>query len=163
MAGDAAPAKELAVDANGAGNSVIPPEIMNRLGWWYYRAEKYSEAETLLRQLAMARPGDDSLRNDLAWVELENNELAPATMAFRESESAAMRCEQWNWANMGLAICLWRARKTEDALKEFDSIASREPRWTNSNLVRAFYSRGVAQSVEEMKAEKAKRVQARVR
>src|ERR1019366_2677717 len=46
MAGDPRSATELVSGENGLRASA-PPEIMGRLGWWYYRAGYYSEAEAL--------------------------------------------------------------------------------------------------------------------
>ncbi len=164
MAGDEGPAKELAADSRRPGRNRISPELLNRLGWWYYRAGKYSYANVMLYQLVMLRPGDVPLRNDLAWVEMEDNQLDDATTAFSEMPGTGeTHFEQWNSAQMGLAIALWRARKTDDALKQFEPAVNAEPRWTNSNLVRAFYSPGVAQTVDEMKSEQARRLQARKR
>src|ERR1019366_1470125 len=82
MAGDARPATELVSQEKGIRVSAIPPEIMARLGWWYYRAGYYSEAEALLRHLAQERPGDASIQNNLAWTELELGQTPTAIQGF---------------------------------------------------------------------------------
>ena len=162
MEGELAPASELAGSAAGVRMSRISPELMGRLGWWYYRAAKYAEAEALLRQLMRARPGDQLLRNDLAWVELERNDFGAATQGFTEAEGfRESGFAQWNTPRMGLAVALWRSHRVEDALKNYVLAATAEPRWTNPVLVRAFYSPQVAQTVAEMQAEQRKRLEAR--
>jgi predicted Zn-dependent protease len=151
-------------EPRGVRGSWIPPELLGRLGWWYYRAGKYSEAEVLLRRLTQERPGDGGLQNNLSWVELEQNKLDAAIQQFR---SAGGRREvgfaQWNTPQMGLAIALWRAHQVDEALKNYEPAANAEPRWTNPLLVRAFYSPQVAQSVAELQAEQTKRLEARKR
>jgi predicted Zn-dependent protease len=164
MAGDSALARDLVDEPRGVRGSWISPELLGRLGWWYYRAGKYSEAEVLLRRLTQERPGDGGLQNNLSWVELEQNELDAAIRRFR---SVAGRQEygfaQWNTPQMGLAIALWRSHRVEEALKNYELAANAEPRWTNPPLVRAFYSPQVAQSVAELQAEQTKRLEARKR
>ena len=135
--------------------SRISPELMGRLGWWYYRAAKYAEAEALLRQLMRARPGDQLLRNDLAWVELERNDFGAATQGFTEAEGfRESGFAQWNTPQMGLAVALWKSHRVEDALKNYVLAATAEPRWTNPVLVRAFYSPQVAQPLPNCRPSK---------
>ena len=157
MAGDSALARDLVDSPRGVRGSWIPPELMARLGWWYYRAAKYAEAEAFLRRLVQARPGDSSLRNDLAWLELENGELDAALGDFREIPEVATRFAQWNTPQMGLALALWRSHNVEEALKNYEAASQVEPRWTNPLLVQAFYSVHVAQSVIEIQVEQKKR------
>ena len=162
MAGDPSPAKELVKSQEVGGGSEIPLEIMGRLGWWYYRAGKYSEAQALLQHLVQMRPGESGLRNDLAWVELEQNQLEYAIRLFRTSEFGFENdTAQWNNPQMGLAIALWRSHQIDEALKAHATAAYAEPRWTNPLLVRTFYSPQVAQSVADMEAESARRLEAR--
>jgi tetratricopeptide (TPR) repeat protein len=164
MAGDAGAANEMAAHARGVGGSWIPPELMTRLGWWYYRAGRYSEAATLLWRLAQQRPGNGSLQNDLAWAEMENNQLDAALQRFSNAEGwQAYGFGQWNAPQMGMAVALWRSHRADDALKNYEIAATVEPRWTTASLVRAFYSPAVAQSVIEMQTERAKRIEARKR
>jgi predicted Zn-dependent protease len=164
MAGDAALATDLSEAPMGVRNSVIAPELRGRLGWWFYRAGRYTDAEAILKQLVRARPGDLSLRNNLAWAELEQNELVAAMTDFNDaSAGAALSAAQWNSPDMGQAIVLWRRHETDKAMKNYGTLIASEPRWTNPKLAAAFYSPGVAQSVSEMNAEHAKRVEAEKR
>jgi len=164
MAGDSALARDFVDEPRGIRGSRIPPELMGRLGWWYYRAGKYPEAEALLRHLAEERPGDERLQNDLAWVELEQYEFEAAIPQFTRAEWRVENgSAQWNTPQMGRAIALWRLHRVEEALKNYESAANFEPRWTNPLLVRAFYSPQVAQSVAELQAEQSNRLEARKR
>ncbi len=164
MAGNASAANAMAAHARGVGGSWIPPELMTRLGWWYYRAGRYSEAATLLGRLAQERPGDGSLQNDLAWAQMENNQLGAALQRFSNTEGwQAYGFGQWNAPQMGRAVAQWRSHQADDALKNSEAAATADPRWTNASLVRAFYSPAVAQSVIEMQTERAKRIEARKR
>jgi predicted Zn-dependent protease len=164
MAGHANWAAETAAHNRGIGGSWITPELMARLGWWYYRAGKYPEAEKLLRQLSRERPGSGIMQNDLAWAELENNELDAAVQRFTGREGRrTLGFAQWNAPRMGLAIAQWRLHRADDAMKNYEGAVDAEPRWTNPALVRAFYSPSVAQSVAEMQAEQTKRVEVRKR
>jgi beta-barrel assembly-enhancing protease len=161
MAGDQALAQDLVDLPVGVRGSLISPELMGRLGWWFYRAGKYADAEALLQRLARERPGDLSLRNDLSWVELEQNELDAASQGFNYAVSgAALEAAQWNLPQMGQAIVLWRKHDADKAMKNYEAAIIAEPRWTNPILVKAYYSPGVAETVAEMNSENAKRVEA---
>jgi predicted Zn-dependent protease len=169
MAGNPAPATELVSDEKGIRVSA-PPEIMDRLGWWYYRAGYYSQAEALLRHLAQERPGDASIQNNLAWIQLE---LGPNPAAIQGFTGVAARrfiqtlgrqeynSTQWNTPQMGLAIALWRSHRADEAMKNFEWATNAEPRWTIPLQVQTFYSPHVAQSVAEMQAEQARRLEAK--
>lgn len=160
MAGDSSPAQQLAAANQRMQGDWISPELLTRLGWWYYRAGKYAEAETLLRSLARQRPGDLGLQNDLAWVELEQNEFDAAIQQFRRAEWWRMLgYGQWNTPQMGLALALWRSRQADEALKDYQSATNIEPRWKDNRLVQAFYSPRVTQAITEMQTEQARRNQ----
>ena len=164
MAGNSAPVGEFAEKRQGISGTTIPPETMSRLGWWYYRAGKYSDAEALLRRLTRERPGDGGLQNNLAWVELEDGKFDAAIRRFKSAEGrGGLEFNQWNTPQMGEAIAQWKLHRVDDALKNYEPAATNEPQWTNPPLVRAFYSPQVAQSVAEMQAEQSKRQEARKR
>ncbi|MDR3675251.1 MAG: M48 family metalloprotease [Acidobacteriota bacterium] len=164
MAGDSALARDLVDEPRGIRGSWIPPEIMARLGWWHYRAGKYPEAAGLLQHLAQERPGNSGIQNDLAWVELEQNEGAAAIQQFSMAERRQeIVFAQWNTPQMGLAIALWRSHRVDEAMKNYELASNAEPRWTNPLQVQTFFSRQVAQNVAEMQAEQAKRLEAQKR
>jgi predicted Zn-dependent protease len=164
MAGHRAPAEELTARARTGGPSGIAPELLVRLGWWYYRAAQYPAAEALLRSIAQERPGDVTLQNDLAWVELEENRSENARRRFSQSPaSTQISSAQWNTPTMGMAVALWRSNEVEVALRDYDSAVQAEPRWLDERMVRAFYPPRVAQSVAEMQAEHTKRLEAKRR
>ncbi len=161
MVGDQSLARDLIDLPVGVRGSLISPELMGRLGWWFYRAGKYADAEALLQRLVRERPGDLGLEIDLAWVDIEQGEFDAALKGFNYSVSAAaLSAAQWNSTAMGQAIILWRKHDAEKAMKNYEVAIVAEPRWTNPILVKAFYSPGVAESVEEMNSEHAKRVEA---
>ena len=163
-AGDPALAQDLVDVPRGVRGSWISPELLGRLGWWYYRAGKYAQAETFLRRLEQQRPGNEKLENNLAWVEVEQGELAAAIQEFTRIEwLREMGPAQWNTPQMGLAVALWKSHRTDDAMKKFDLAVSAERRWGSPILVGAFYSPVVAQSVAEMRAEHARRLEAKKR
>ncbi len=152
--------------------SWISLELLNRLGWWYYRAGKYAEAEAFLKHLAQGRPGDGAIQNNLAWVELEQDLNAAALGRFTgvvtgEIHKMGGRAEnssgQWNTPQMGQAIALWRSGKADDALKNYELGSDAEPRWAVLKQVETFYSPGVAQSVAQMQAEHARRLELKKR
>jgi predicted Zn-dependent protease len=162
MAGETAQPRQYAAQGRGVGGSRIPPETMDRLGWWYYRAGMYSEAQALLRRLAMQRPGDGSLQNDLAWAEMEQGDFDAAIPRFRAvAPTPDVRFEQWNAPQMGLAIALWRTHHADEALKNYEPAATADSRWANAALVGAFYSPAVSEAVGELEAERLKRPEAR--
>ncbi len=172
MGGDSGLAQDLVDQPRGLRGSWISLELLNRLGWWYYRAGKYAEAEAFLKHLAQGRPGDGAIQNNLAWVELEQDLNAAALGRFtgvvtgrftRWAGGAENSSGQWNTPQMGQAIALWRSGKADDALKNYELGSDAEPRWAVLKQVETFYSSGVAQSVAQMQAEHARRLELKKR
>lgn len=164
MAGNAAPAQVLISNAKAAGGGGVAPENLIRLAWWYYRAQQYSAAEALLLSLAEQRTGDVNLQHNLAWVELEQNEVDKAIVRFKiPHDTASANTSQWNTPEMGLAIALWKTHSADEALKDYEAATQAEPRWLDQRLVRTFYSPLVAQNVAELQAEYKKRLEAKRR
>jgi predicted Zn-dependent protease len=170
MAGDSGLAQDLVDEPRGLRGSWISPELLRRLGWWYYRAGKYGEAESFLQHLAQVRPGDAGIQNNLAWVELEQDPGSAALERFAgvvtgRFMATAGRLDnsswQWNTPQMGLAIALWRSRRADEAMRNYELASTVEPRWTVPLQVQTFYSPQVAQSVAEMQAEEARRLEAK--
>jgi len=161
MAGNSVPAQQMAASATLGAQATVAPEVLERLGWWYYRAGRYPEAETLLRSLAAQRSDNVQLQYDLGWVELEQSKADSAVVRFGIPADQTVSGAQWNTPAMGRAIARWYSHRADDALKDYASAVQLEPRWMNERMVRAFYSPRVAKSVAEMQAEQAKRLQAK--
>jgi tetratricopeptide (TPR) repeat protein len=152
MSGDDGPARRLLFEAGDVRRNLLPPEFQGRLGWWYYRAGKYSESANLLLQTAAQRPGDLTLQSALGFDELEQHQLDDAIRRF----SLAMDDDTWNSPLMGRSVARWQARQTKEALEDFEAAAKSHPEWRDPRWVGALYSSGVAQSVAEMQARQAK-------
>ena len=164
MAGESSPAQVLINNAKAAGGGGVAPEHLVRLAWWYYRARQYSAAEALLLSLAEQRTGDANLQHNLAWVELEQNEIDKAIVRFKiPGDATSANSSQWNTPEMGLAIALWKTHNADDALKDYEAATQAEPRWLDQRLVRTFFSALVAQNVRELEAEHTKRLEAKRR
>lgn len=146
MAGDETPAKAVVAEAKGADGSLIAPEFLGRLGWWYYRAGKYETAREVLSQSVALRPGDPKLLNALAWAELQQHHMERAIPGF----NAAAADSSWNSPIMGRAIAHWRNNQAADALKDFDSTMKTSPEWNDPHWVKALFPVSVGQSVAEM-------------
>jgi predicted Zn-dependent protease len=153
MSGDEQPTRSLILEAQGVDSSLVATESLGRLGWWYYRAGKYSESAELLLQAVAQRPGDLTLQAALAFDELEQRQPDDAIRRF----SLAIADDSWNSPRMGRAVAHWQAHQTEEALKDFKVVVKALPEWQNPRWVEGLYSRGLAQSVAEMEAEWRKR------
>ena len=149
MRGDDEPARSLILEAREANRNLVAPEFLGRLGWWYYRAGRYSESTNLLLQTAAQRPGNLTLQAALAFDELEQHQLDDALRRF----SLAVEDDTWNSPLMGRSVARWQARQREEALKDFEAATKSRPEWRDPRWVGALYSPGVAQSVAEMQAE----------
>ncbi len=122
------------------------PELMGRLGWWYYKAGRFSSSAELLALAAARRPGDSAIQSSLAFDELEQHQWDSAIRRF----TAAIADNAWNSPQMGRAVARWQAHQTEDALKDFEAAAKAHPEWRNRSWVKVLYSETVARSVTEM-------------
>ncbi len=164
MAGESSPAQVLISNTKAAGGGSVAPEHLVRLAWWYYRARQYSAAESLLLSLAEQRTGDVNLQHNLAWVELEQNEIDKAMVRFKiPGDATSANSSQWNTPEMGLAIALWKTHSPDGALKNYEAATQAEPRWLDPRLVRTFFSTLVAQYVRALEAEHTKRLEAKRR
>ena len=134
-------------------NPGLAPELLGRLGWWYYRAGNYSTASELLLRTVALRPGNLSLHSALAFDQLEQHQLDDAIRHF----SIAIADNDWNSPQMGRAVARWQARQTDGALEDYEAVAKGQPEWRNPRWVKALYSPRVAQSVAEMEAERRRR------
>jgi hypothetical protein len=55
------------------------------------------------------------------------------------------------------AVARWRAQQSEQAMLDFRGVVAGQPEWENLNWIKALYSPLVAQSVQEMQAERERR------
>ncbi len=157
LAGNDAPANEVIARAKTPGGGGIPPESLGRLAWWFYRAGNYSASSILIHWALEQRPGNLMLQADLAWAELEQHELDDAIQRFTLASSDH---SIWYTPTMGRAIARWQAHKPDEALQDFATAVRAEPRWLNQRVVQALYSPLVTQSVQEMQAERQRRLTA---
>jgi predicted Zn-dependent protease len=152
MSGDERLAASILADARSPGTS-IAPELMGRLGWWYYRAHKYDDCAAVLRDALAQRPGDAELRTTHAWNEIEQHQSQDAIPIF----AAVPADPEWNSPDMGRAVALWKTQRGDDAVKVFDAAVKSAPEWRNARWVQALYSPSVAQSIAQIDAESARR------
>jgi hypothetical protein len=59
--------------------------------------------------------------------------------------------------NMARAVVHWLAQDRDEALIQYDAALNGQPEWQNPNWVRAPYAPQVAQAVQEMLLERARR------
>jgi predicted Zn-dependent protease len=153
MAGDDSAAKAIV-----AGREPFAPELAARLGWWYYRAGKFNEADQVLQRYLAQRPGDGGLGRTLGWVLLEQNKTNEAKVRFdidyRERDSGTT-------ARAGQAISLWRLGQRDFAITQFELLSKEAPEWTNATWVSALYGPTAAKSMQEIAAEEQRRIEAR--
>ena len=134
------------------------PIWIGELGWWHYLNGDYQKAVELLSEAAQQRPGDLNLWLRLAWAQIEIRRYGDALQtlngAVYEQKMPARSgrsCERWRTG---------RHRSMTRRCSEFDDRAVRaQPEWENSSWVKALYSPLVAQSTEEMQAERERRKQ----
>lgn len=60
---------------------------------------------------------------------------------------------------MARAVARWQAREQDQALLDYNSALGWQPEWGNPSWVKALYSPLVAQSIQEMQAERERRRQ----
>jgi hypothetical protein len=60
---------------------------------------------------------------------------------------------------MAKAVARWQAQEKDQALIDYNSALGGQPEWGNSSWVKALYSPLVAQSFQEMQAERERRKQ----
>ncbi|MBZ5694207.1 MAG: M48 family metalloprotease [Acidobacteriia bacterium] len=155
LAGDPAPARKRQAElgANLPGPST--PHDLSELGWWSYVAGDYARAAEMLNQAVQLRPDNANMLVRLTWAEIELRQFADAfrTINSAESNPSGSRAEQ----NMAEAVARWQAQEREVALRDFAAAAGSQPEWENPRWVGALYSPLVAQSIQEMQAERERR------
>ena len=150
LAGDPAPAHKLEEELQLRSDSHTP-DYIGELGWWYYLAGDYPRASQLLADAAQQRPGDAKLWARRAWAEIEIRRFSDAIQTVNSGMyEERLRGER----SMAQGVALWQAQEHEEALSNYDRAVALQPEWQNPAWVKALYSPLVAQSVQEMHAER---------
>jgi len=155
LAGDPEPARKLEVELRQSGDGRAPMWI-GELGWWHYRDGNYQRAVELLSDASQQRPSDTELGLQLAWAQIEIRRYGDALQVVQNTGYAA-GIEPEKAMVRALARC--QAQEQDQALVDFNVALVGEPEWGNSSWVKALYSPLVAQSIQEMQAERERRRQ----
>lgn len=156
LAGDGAAANRYE-DALRVSGDPWAPDYLGELGWFNYLSGEYTHAAQLLSDALQQRPGNMNLWTRRAWAEIELRRYSDAIQtvnngAFASSSVADQHLE--NARAMAQAVAFWLAKEPGSALSEFERATAGQPEWEDANWVRALYSPLVAQTVQEMKAER---------
>ena len=155
LAGDSEPARQLEIELKQSGDALAPMWV-GELGWWNYLCGNYQKAAELLSETKQQRPGDVKVGLQLAWAQIEIRRYADALQML---ESAAYKQQTDPERAMVRAVARWQAQEHDQALLDFSVAMAGQPEWENSSWVRALYSPLVAQSFQEMQAERERRKQ----
>lgn len=151
MGGTDGPAREL---QQATEKGEIAPELLARLGWWYFRARRMDEASAVLQKVLALRPSDPEALNNLAWVDLEQGKEEGS---FTEATYGVVG----NDATVGAAIAKWEQRQVDAALRSWPAVRSKDPQWLNQTWRTAIYPPRVAEAVQEIEVEQQRRELAR--
>jgi hypothetical protein len=125
------------------------PEMLARLGWWYYRAGNYEKAFLLIDRASQMRPQDESFSRLRAWPLIELSR-------FRDISAVSGDQIQNDEYIAALAVSKRLSLSRELSLNEFTSL-SHNRAWTNRAWVEANYSPLVAQTLDQIKQESQRR------
>jgi predicted Zn-dependent protease len=153
LTGDADLARSITREATQDYTQDWAPGALLDLGWWYYLAGDYSSALNLVASAVQQRPGNAGYTTKQGWVQIERHTLADALQSLEKGYEQVEDPER----QMARAVALWQAQSQDEALISFGVAAGRQPEWENSRWVKALYSPGVSETIERMKAERAKR------
>jgi beta-barrel assembly-enhancing protease len=138
-------------------NANIPPELLGRLGWWYFRARRMEEAATVLRTAMTLRPNNTETQNNRAWVDLELGKDAFPAFNAMWSTNRQPYPNVGNEPEVGVAMSEWQAGKPDEALREWSIVSHEEPQWLNAAWRNAIYPPHVTQLAAQIEAEKQRR------
>jgi predicted Zn-dependent protease len=155
LAGDRESAHRLEIELRVSGG-VHAPAWIGELGWWHYLNGDYQPAVELLSEARQQRPADVNLGTQLAWAFIETHHYGDALQTL-ESFSYERQAPQEK--AIVQAIAHWLAQEHDEAMRDFDIAMGSEPQWENPKWVSALYSPLVAQSIQEMQAERERRRQ----
>ncbi len=131
-------------------NDEFSPEMLARLGTWYYRARDPEEALHLINQAIQLRPQNSDAYNVLlVWALIDSRRYAdalgiPVLSNDRETSAAAR------------ATASWLSGAREQGLSSFNSLHPNSP-WRNRSWIQGLYSPNAAQALEEMRVETERR------
>ncbi|MGC2475614.1 MAG: M48 family metalloprotease, partial [Candidatus Sulfotelmatobacter sp.] len=141
------------------------PDYLGTLGWWYYMAGDNGRAAHIFDEVVQQRPADVNLWMHRAWVEIEIKRFSDAIQTVNNGvwKSTGLYEEHPEGERaMARAVAFWQANEADSAMGDFDRAVAGQPEWLNSQWVKALYSPLVAQSVEQMKAERERRKKERM-
>jgi predicted Zn-dependent protease len=164
LAGDAAPAHKLEAELQLSADPWAP-DYVGELGWWYYMAGDYARASQLLATAVQQRPGDVQMWVRRGWTEIEIRRYSDAIQTVNNGVWESGRPTEQKIQNeraMAQGVAFWQAQEREQALPDFDRALAGQPEWGNPQWVKALYSPLVAQSVEEMRAERERQKKAKM-
>ena len=155
LAGDSEAAHRLEIELQQM-DDVHAPVWKGELGWWHYLKGDYQKSLDLLSEAVQQRPGEMKLWLLLAWTQIEirryNDALQTLNGAVYEPKIQPERA-------IIRAVARWQAQEHDQALRDFNVAVDGQPEWENSSWVQALYSPLVAQSIQEMQAERERRRQ----
>jgi predicted Zn-dependent protease len=155
LAGDSEPERKLEIELKQSGD-VQAPAWIGRLGWWHYLCGNYQKAVDLLSGATQQRPGDTQLVLQQAWAMIEVRRYSDALQTLNVTVyQQATEPEK----TMAQAVAHWQAQEHDQALSDFSGALGGQPEWGNLNWVKVLYSPLVAQSIQEMQAERERRKQ----
>ncbi|HWR15302.1 MAG TPA: M48 family metalloprotease [Terriglobales bacterium] len=147
--GRPAEAERLIADLKAHPASENNPERMSRIAWWYYRAQDYPRAFSLLESAAQQRPGDGRILTDFAWAAIELQRYQQAIANLQGTRSKTDSAEM----AMASAVAHWLAQDKTAALSEYRQAVNQEPAWENRAWVAPQYSTTVLRAISEIKQE----------
>jgi predicted Zn-dependent protease len=137
-----------------ASSAVSAPLWVGELAWWEYLAGNYEVSVEWFNEAQQLRPGEGKLVIGLAWALIEVRRYADALQVL---ESSSYEPNVYPEKEMARAVARWQAQERDQALVDFSTATAGQPEWENSNWVKVLYSPLVAQSIDEMKAERDRR------
>jgi len=155
LAGDPEAAHRLEIELQQIGD-VQAPVWKGELGWWHYLKGDYQKSLDLLSEAVQQRPGDMKLWLLLAWTQIEIRRYGDALQTL---DGAVYEQKVQPERAIIRAVARWQAQERDRALLDFNVAVDGQPEWENSSWVQALYSPLVAQSIQEMQAERERRRQ----
>jgi len=137
-------------------SDVQAPAWMGELGWWHYLNGDYEKSVELLSEAVQQRPGDLDLGRELAWAQIEVRRYSDALHTL---DSVSYEHRTPPEKAIIVAAAHWQAQERDDAMRAFDIAMGSQSEWENPKWVMALYSPLVANSIQEMQAERERRRQ----